>query len=159
MAKKDKDKGAPGWVGAVEALAARLDRLEAAAIGAAAVQPPEPETGPAGRVRITVRAPGGDWRHELTAAAVLAADWPAQAARLAALGHPVRLAILRAAIAGTAEASALQQAAGAATPGQFYHHLRELTAAGWLVAGRRGRYALPPARAGALIAAIALALA
>lgn len=158
MAKKDKEKGADRGAWA-EGLEARLARLEAAFAAAGGALPEPPEPGPEGRVRLSARAEGVEWRHELAAATVLRADWPALAPRLAALAHPVRLAILRAALAGTGEASALQQAAGAATAGQFYHHLRELTAAGWLVAERRGVYALPPGRAGALLAAVALGLA
>lgn len=158
MAKKDKDKGADrnAWA---EGLEARLARLEAAFAALGGVLPEAPEAGPEGRVRLAVRAEGVEWRHEVPVAQVLSADWQGLAPRLAALGHPVRLAILRAVAAGTGEAGALQQAAGAATPGQFYHHLRELTATGWLVPGRRGHYTLPPGRAGALLAAAALALA
>jgi hypothetical protein len=158
MAKKDKEGRGAAWA---EALEQRLARLEAALAGGLAAPAPAAGTdpGPEGRIRLSVRRDGGDWRHEAQVAAVLGADWPACAPRLAALGHPVRLAILKAVATGTFEATALQQATGAATPGQFYHHLRELTAAGWLVSERRGVYALPPARTGALLAAIALATA
>lgn len=160
MAKKDKDRA---WIEAVGTLEARLARIEAAKAAAGVARPDEPGPGPEGRVRLSVRGgaqdrAGGDWRHEVTLATLAAADWQAAAPRLAALGHPVRLAILRAVADGASEAAVLQQAAGAATPGQFYHHLRELTATGWLVAERRGRYALPPGRAGMLWAAVALGL-
>jgi DNA-binding transcriptional ArsR family regulator len=159
MAKKDKDKGGDRAGAWAEALEGRLARLEAAFAAAGGALPDPPEAGPEGRIRLGVRTEGVEWRHEVGAAALLHADWPALAPRLAALGHPVRLAILRAVLGGTGEASALQQAAGAATAGQFYHHLRELTAAGWLVPQKRGVYALPAGRAGALLAAVALALA
>lgn len=162
LAKKDKSARAAAhaepseaWVEGVEARLRRIEAALAQAGGAPADAEPEAE----GRVRLTVRSPRVEWRHEITAGCLMAADWPAQAARLGALGHPVRLAILRAVASGTNEATALQLAAGAATPGQFYHHLRELTATGWLVSERRGLYALPPGRAGALMAALALAMA
>jgi DNA-binding transcriptional ArsR family regulator len=160
MAKKDKDRsGDRNWAEALGVLEARLARLEAAFAATGGALPEDPEPGPEGRVRMSVRGAQGDWRHEVPIATLSAADWPALAPRLAALGHPVRLAILRAVADGASEAAVLQQAAGAATPGQFYHHLRELTATGWLVAERRGRYALPPGRAGMLWAAVALGLA
>lgn len=84
----------------------------------------------------------------------LPTDWSPLAPRLAALGHPARLAILRAALDGPRPTAALMAAAGMTTPGQFYHHLRELTAAGWLTTPARGTYGVPPARAGALVAVI-----
>jgi DNA-binding transcriptional ArsR family regulator len=167
MTKKDKDKPNRAWA---EALDTRLKRLEAALATLASVpagQPdPQtdaqsaPETGdPAepGRIRLSVRMPGTDWRQDTPAATLLSCDWPALAPRLAALGHPARLAILRAVLGGASDAPSLMQAAGATTPGQLYHHLRELTAAGWLTAPRRGAYAVPQARMGALLAAVALA--
>lgn len=156
MTKKDKEKGKAR----AEALDARLARLEAAL---AAIEPGAPEPGgapadgPPGRIRLSVRLDGTDWRQDTGAAALLAADWPARAARLAALGHPVRLAILRAALDGPVQVAELIAASGAGSPGQFYHHLRELTAAGWLKPLRRGSYGVPPGRAGALLAAVALA--
>lgn len=156
MTKKDKggDKAARALA---EALEARIARLEAALAGLGAALPEPDPGGPEGRVRLTVRGAGGDWRHEAPVAALMADDWPGLAPRLAALAHPVRLSILRAALPGETPATVLQQAAGATTPGQFYHHLRELTAAGWLASARRGHYAVPPGRAGALLAAVAVA--
>ena len=117
MAKKDKDRG---WAEAAASLEARLARIEAAIAAAGGALPRDPDPGPEGRVRISVRggaAEGpGDWRHEAPVATLAAAEWQAAAPRLAALGHPVRLAILRAVAEGASEAAALQQAAGAATP-------------------------------------------
>lgn len=157
MAKKDKAaKGARA-----DEVETRLARIEAAlaALGTAAPGPVVPE-GPDGRLRMALRGgPAGDWRHEVPVAALMAADWAAAAARLAVLGHPARLAILRAALGGPVTAAALMAAAGTTTPGQFYHHLRELTAAGWLKAERRGSYGVPPERAGAVLAAVAAGMA
>ena len=54
---------------------------------------------------------------------------PPTAEVLAALGHPVRLALVRRLLAGPASAADLQDAAGLSSTGQVYHHLRALTAA------------------------------
>ena len=59
-------------------------------------------------------------------------DWSAAADRLAALGHPVRLRLLREVVRGTSTARELTEVEGVGTSGQVYHHLRQLTAAGWL---------------------------
>lgn len=176
MAKKDKDRTKERGKLEAQAMDLRLQRLEAALARLEAPHPladgpsawaepiPDapaaaaaPEPAPAAGIRLTLGGGPEAWRFEAPAATVAAADWPARAARLAALGHPVRLAILRAALDGPAGATALKAAAGVATPGQLYHHLRELTAAGWLRAQGRGVYALPPGRAGALLAVLAAA--
>lgn len=163
MAKKDKT----GKAARAQDFEARLARLEMALAGlGAAPAPAEALSGAPGGagngiLRIALRGAEGlaDWRHEMPAGAVLAADWTGLAARLAALGHPARLAILRAALAGPVATGALMAAAGTTTAGQFYHHLRELTAAGWLSPEGRGRYGVPPARAAAVVAVVALAMA
>jgi hypothetical protein len=66
------------------------------------------------------------------------------AARLAAIGSPVRLRLLLAVANGTT-----------ALTGQIYHHVRVLTAAGWLQAAGRGRVAVPPTRLVPLLVAVA----
>lgn len=48
---------------------------------------------------------------------------------LAALGHPVRLALVRRLLTGSATAAELQAAAELSSTGQVYHHLRGLAAA------------------------------
>lgn len=48
---------------------------------------------------------------------------------LAALGHPVRLALARRLVRGAATAAELQEAAELSSTGQVYHHLRALVAA------------------------------
>lgn len=160
MAKKDKDRPKDRDRLETQALDLRLQRLEAAlARLEGPADPPSPWAEPPdpadGRIRLTLRGAAEPWRLEAEAAAVAAADWGAEAGRLAALGHPVRLAILRAALDGPVGAAALKAAAGAGTPGQLYHHLRELAAAGWLRAEARGRYAIPPGRSGPLLAVLA----
>ncbi|WP_216208492.1 ArsR/SmtB family transcription factor [Amycolatopsis aidingensis] len=65
---------------------------------------------------------------------------------LAALAHTARVAIVRQlARHGTQPGSALQEAAGLGSAGQFYHHLKALTGAGIVEADKRGSYRLKPA--------------
>lgn len=82
-------------------------------------------------------------------------DWTDTAASLAALGHPVRLQLLHAILHGTRTAAALADLEGVGTTGQIYHHLRQLTAAGWLRTTSRGQYAVPPERVVPLLAVLA----
>lgn len=103
---------------------------------------------PAGRV---------DWQIGLPTERLLETDWTAFANALAALGHPVRLAILQAVMSGAATVSELAAGEGMGTTGQLYHHLHQLTAQGWLVAAGRGRYAIPPERVVPLLAVLAAA--
>ncbi len=68
------------------------------------------------------------------------------AGRLAALGHPARLAILAAAVRGHDRTADLADLLDLGTSGQVYHHVKALTAAGWLRGAGRGRVAVPPER-------------
>jgi hypothetical protein len=77
-------------------------------------------------------------------------DWSTIAPALAALGSPIRLTLLREIVRGHATVNALSQVEGLGTSGQIYHHLRHLTAEGWLHTPTRGTFAIPPARASAL---------
>ncbi|MCF6743918.1 ArsR family transcriptional regulator [Blastococcus sp. KM273128] len=70
----------------------------------------------------------------------------ATAATLAALAHPVRLRLLREVLTGTTTTGALAELPGLGTTGQLHHHLRQLTAAGWLRTTARGSYAVPAER-------------
>ncbi len=95
------------------------------------------------------------WQQSADADALLAADWDSAAEPLSALGHPVRLAVLRQVLVGrrtTAEIGALDQLG---TTGQLYHHLRQLTAAGWLRSSGRGRYEVPATRVVPLLVILA----
>ena len=84
--------------------------------------------------------------------AVLELDWTAWAGPLAALGNPVRLTLLQQILRGTSTVSALSEVQGLGTSGQIYHHLRQLTAEGWLHSPSRGVFAVPPNRVVALLA-------
>lgn len=86
------------------------------------------------------------WQYALPAVAVLEQDWSERAVVLNALGHPVRLQILRAVLHGTNTVAALVEALDTGTTGQMYHHLKELTATGWLISEQRAAYEVPAAR-------------
>lgn len=98
-----------------------------------------------------------EWQMGHPATGLLASDWSDIAPALAALGHPVRLHLLQAVLTGTRETAALAETLGDGTTGQLHHHLRELTATGWLRAERRGRYDIPADRVVPLLVAIAAA--
>lgn len=97
------------------------------------------------------------WQYGLGAAVVFAQDWSEHAAALTALGHPVRLQILHAVLHGTTTVAALVEELDTGTSGQIYHHLKELTATGWLASGRRGTYEVPAARIIPLLAILVAA--
>ncbi|WBQ04716.1 helix-turn-helix domain-containing protein [Kribbella sp. CA-293567] len=78
--------------------------------------------------------------------------WAALAGPLAALGNPVRLTLLQEISRGRATVTALSEVEGLGTSGQIYHHLRQLTAEGWLHTPTRGTFAVPPPRLVALLA-------
>ncbi|MBB5840231.1 ArsR family transcriptional regulator [Kribbella italica] len=93
-----------------------------------------------------------DWQFGRPTPEVLEADWASRASALAALGHPVRLTLLREILHGRTTVSALSEVEGLGTSGQIYHHLRQLTAEGWLHTPSRGVFAVPPTRVVALLA-------
>ncbi|MGW6456828.1 ArsR/SmtB family transcription factor [Streptomyces sp. NPDC055078] len=103
-----------------------------------------------------VRLPGGaryEWQFGALTADLLDRDWTTASDALAALGHPVRLRLLREILGGRHTAAELAELDGIGTSGQIYHHLRQLTASGWLHTPGRGRYAVPPARTVPLLVA------
>lgn len=77
---------------------------------------------------------------------LLADDWDGVADALAALGHPVRLRLVREVLRGVGTARELAELDGMGTTGQVYHHLRLLVSAGWLRVRGGGRYEVPAER-------------
>jgi Helix-turn-helix domain len=106
-----------------------------------------------------VPAAGGwyEWQWGSGSGELLQGDWSQRSAALAALGHPVRLGLLRQVLAGAGTVVELQERAELGTSGQLYHHLRQLVNAGWLRAEARGRYAVPPDRVVPLLVVLAAA--
>ncbi|MEV6087795.1 ArsR/SmtB family transcription factor [Streptomyces parvulus] len=108
----------------------------------------------------TVRLPTGEqyaWQHGALTEGLLDADWAESAEVFAALGHPVRLRLLREILGGRRTAAELAELDGVGTTGQIYHHLRHLTGAGWLHAAGRGRHEVPPGRVVPLLVALSTA--
>lgn len=95
-----------------------------------------------------VEVPAGPirWQYGLYAEELLGRDWSELARPLEALGHPVRLELVRAVLAGTQTTAELLELEQFASSGQLYHHLRQLVSAGWLTSPRRGFYEVPGAR-------------
>lgn len=97
------------------------------------------------------------WQQGVDAGALLETEWDFAADPLSALGHPVRLVVLREVLRGQQTTAELGAVEGFGTTGQLYHHLRLLVAAGWLRAAGRGRYEVPAARVVPLLAILAAA--
>ncbi|MGH3794714.1 MAG: ArsR/SmtB family transcription factor [Pseudonocardiaceae bacterium] len=159
-------------------LADRLDRLEERVAALESGPPPAraPGTGPlwaleALKVRVgepgavlftgSVTLPGPrhyDWQQGSEIGQLLDSDWAVAADHLGALGHPVRLALLKAVLGGMTTAAELAETAGLGTSGQLYHHLRHLVAVGWLRSTGRGQYEVPAGRVVALLVVITAGL-
>ncbi|MFJ8541814.1 ArsR/SmtB family transcription factor [Streptomyces sp. NPDC093586] len=108
----------------------------------------------------SVRLPTGeryDWQHGALTEDLMDADWAEAAEAFAALGHPVRLRLLREILGGRRTAAELAELDGVGTTGQIYHHLRQLTGAGWLHTTGRGRHEVPPGRVVPLLVALSTA--
>lgn len=98
-----------------------------------------------------------EWQEGLTTDALLGQDWREAADLLAALGHPVRLAMVRCFLGGATTVADLTELDGLGSTGQAYHHLRQLVATGWLRSLGSGRYEVPVARVVPLLAVIMVA--
>jgi DNA-binding transcriptional ArsR family regulator len=98
-----------------------------------------------------------DWQHGSLTEGLMEVDWTECAESFAALGHPVRLRLLREVVGGRRTAAELAELDEIGTTGQIYHHLRQLTGAGWLHTTGRGRYEVPPGRVVPLLVALATA--
>jgi DNA-binding transcriptional ArsR family regulator len=107
-----------------------------------------------------VRLPTGkqyEWQHGTRTEGLLDVDWTETAESFAALGHPVRMRLLREVLGGRCTAAELAELEEIGTTGQIYHHLRQLTGAGWLHTTGRGRYEVPPGRVVPLLVALSAA--
>lgn len=116
---------------------------------------------PEGAVVFAGSAPTPDgsveWQWGRLSEELIEHDWEPAAARIEALGHPVRLRLLQRVLTGTTTTAALAETDGLGTTGQLHHHLRTLIASGWLRSTARGRYSIPPERVIPLLAIISAA--
>lgn len=80
------------------------------------------------------------WRIGYSPDAVLELSVARTTEVFAALGHPVRVQIVRALLRGPANAADLQEAAGLGSTGQVYHHLKALVSANVVEQHSRGDY-------------------
>lgn len=97
------------------------------------------------------------WQYARPTDALLDEDWSQAAESFAALGHPVRMRLLHEILGGRRTAAELAALEDLGTTGQIYHHLRQLTATGWLHTAARGRYEVPPGRVVPLLVMLAAA--
>lgn len=94
------------------------------------------------------------WQQSAGTAGILETDWSEQATTFSALGHPVRLELLRhilSGVHGTADLAAIESLG---TTGQLHHHLRQLVGAGWVRQSGRGTYEVPSSRIVPLLACL-----
>lgn len=87
-----------------------------------------------------------EWQQGETFENLMDLDWSEFSGAFAALGHPVRLLLLRLILSGVRSTAELQENEALGTTGQLYHHLRQLVSAGWLMVTGRGHYAVPGTR-------------
>ena len=73
-------------------------------------------------------------------------DWAEHAETVAALGHPLRLAILRRLLDGERTVAQLVEELDFGSTGVAYHHLSALQSGGWVHSPRRGAWELPAPR-------------
>lgn len=108
-----------------------------------------------------VRAPGAGelvWQLEHAVPDLIDADLEAASSVLGALGHPLRLEILRRLLLGASTLAELQEIPNTGTSGQVHHHLRELRATGLVASQRRNHYAIPADRVVPILIIVAAAL-
>lgn len=94
------------------------------------------------------------WQQGVGTAGLLEAEWGDHAAGFAALGHPVRLELLRHILSGVHSTAELASIEGLGTTGQLHHHLRQLVTSGWVRQSGRGNYEVPAARIVPLLAGV-----
>lgn len=94
------------------------------------------------------------WQEGGGTTGLLDVEWNDLADPIAALGHPVRLELLRRILSGTRSTADLSAVEGLGTTGQLHHHLRQLKAGGWVHQTGRGTYEVPAQRVVPLLTTI-----
>lgn len=77
---------------------------------------------------------------------LLETDWAELAESVTALGHPLRLALLRRLLDGEHTVAQLVDELELASTGVAYHHLSALQNGGWVTSPRRGSWTIPASR-------------
>ncbi|SDS85792.1 ArsR/SmtB family transcription factor [Microterricola viridarii] len=106
----------------------------------------------------SVTLPGGtpvEWQQSASSSELLASEWGERSAAFAALGHPVRVELLRHVLNGVHGTAELAGIESLGTTGQLHHHLRQLLGAGWLRQSARGSYEVPASRVVPLLVCLA----
>ncbi|WKX72267.1 helix-turn-helix transcriptional regulator [Streptomyces sp. XD-27] len=107
-----------------------------------------------------VRVPTGEeyeWQYGLPTGELLDQDWSEAADVFAALGHAVRMRLLREIVGGRRTVAELTELDGLGDAGEIHHHLRQLAATGWLHAAEPEHYEVPPERVVPLLVVLAAA--
>ncbi|MGO3147895.1 MAG: ArsR/SmtB family transcription factor [Leucobacter sp.] len=95
------------------------------------------------------------WQQGAATEAMIETPWVDHAVMFNALGHPVRLELLRHILSGVHSTAELAEIASLGTTGQLHHHLRQLVAARWVRQSARGSYEVPAARVVPLLVCLA----
>jgi hypothetical protein len=106
----------------------------------------------------TVVLPSGAqyvWQRQHTARELLKQDWNDLADTIAALAHPMRLAILKYALGEERSTQDFMSLPDMGTTGQLFHHIKALQDTGWLRSLQRGHYGVPGERVVPLLAILA----
>ncbi|ANE05285.1 ArsR family transcriptional regulator [Corynebacterium crudilactis] len=106
-----------------------------------------------GAVTLPTGAPVS-WQQTAGTTGLFEIEWEERATAFAALGHPMRLELLRHILSGIHSTAELTSIESLGTTGQLHHHLRQLLSSGWLKQSGRGSYEVPPARVVPLLACI-----
>lgn len=106
-----------------------------------------------GAVTLPTGAPVA-WQQTVGTAGLFDMEWADRAAAFVALGHPVRLELLRHILSGIHATAELASIDTLRTTGQLHHHLRQLLSSGWLKQSGRGIYEVPAARIVPLLACL-----
>lgn len=73
-------------------------------------------------------------------------SWEENIKRLTAIAHPTRAEILRRLLCAPASANDLVQEGLVSSTGTTYHHLNELSSAGWIAKSKSGTFEIRPTR-------------
>ncbi|GGF00214.1 ArsR/SmtB family transcription factor [Mycetocola zhadangensis] len=106
-----------------------------------------------GAVTLPTGAPV-EWQQSAGTRGMFEVEWEDHAAAFAALGHPVRLELLRQILSGTHATAELAGIESLGTTGQLHHHLRQLVTTGWVKQTGRGSYDVPASRVVPLLACL-----